>query len=71
MSKVPSIFHEGKDEVNSDNAQIRHASQRCSKCNSIFTIQILKDDIPASLKCLSCNETYMYSEEELRNLGIL
>lgn len=72
MSKVPSIFNENeRNALTADNAQIRWCIERCKKCFSITTVMFLAKDIPSFLKCMVCNESYLYSEDDLREMNLL
>ena len=48
-------------------SQVRWFINRCSKCNSIFTVTILKDDIPVSTACLSCFYSHLHTSNEKPN----
>jgi len=72
MSKVPSIFNEGQpNALNQDNAQVRWCLERCKKCHSLVTLQVLANDIPCFLKCMVCDEQHIYSEEDLKEMNLL
>ena len=71
-NSVPSIYNEGHPHaLTPENAQIRWCVQRCHKCNCLFTVQLLANDIPTAYKCMSCDTLYMYNENELKNMGVL
>jgi hypothetical protein len=58
-----SMFSEGlPNSIHGDNAQIKWCRERCEKDNSIFTVQLLADDIPVALKCLFCGHMKHYND---------
>ena len=59
---TPSMYSEGNKNSMDESSQIRWCVERCPRCHSIFTVQILKDDIPAALKCMCCNELTICTE---------
>lgn len=71
MSQVPSIFKEGKDALSSDNAVIQWCIERCKKCSSLATLRILAQDKPCFLKCMVCDEIYLFTEDDLKELHLI
>ena len=71
MRSLPSAYTEGNNNSMSSDDQIRWLHSRCNRCNSIFTITVLKDDIPVQRKCMSCDELYIYREQDLKDTGVL
>ena len=67
---MPSMF---TDDISRDNAQIRWCQDRCKRCNSIFTVTLLKNDIPIATKCMIDTKghgesLYIYNKYDLKNI---
>jgi len=74
MSEVPSVFHQGKSsDLTQDNARIKWCMEeaRCKNCKSLVTMQILAGDKPCMSKCMVCDEVYLYTENDLKELHLI
>jgi hypothetical protein len=52
---TPSIIF--TDQIDRNTAQIKWCWERCRYCYSLFTVTIMKDDIPLATKCMIGHNT--------------
>ena len=65
MQKQPSLYSSTlPNAVTGETLQLRWGVSRCHECHCIFTVMALSNDIPVSLKCMSCDTFKLYTAKE-------
>lgn len=67
MQEQLSLFTTDTKNSMDGSEQIRWLINRCQKCNSRFTVTLLKDDIPIATTCMSCTNAHIYTNREKPN----
>jgi hypothetical protein len=71
MNKESSMYTENTPNSMGAESQIRWCYLRCKMCHSIFTVTVLKDDIPVATKCMCCDTLFIYHEKDLKEMKLI